>query len=169
MENYELRHFGIEDWQSYKKIRLEALFSTPEVFGSNYQKESAYSDEEWIALLENPKCAMFGLYDLGTLVGLTGVVLDRADESNAILIASFIQEAHRGKGLSGLFYRARIAWAAAQGCVRVTVSHRVGNEASKAANQSFNFRYSHSQEVLWPDGLKAEELIYVLNLSSFML
>lgn len=61
MENYELRHFGIEDWQSYKKIRLEALFSTPEVFGSNYQKESAYSDEEWIALLENPKCAMFGL------------------------------------------------------------------------------------------------------------
>jgi len=81
MENYELRHFGIEEWQSYKKIRLEALFSAPEVFGSNYQKEAAYRAEEWMALLGNPKCAMFGLYNDGTLIGLTGVVLDRADES----------------------------------------------------------------------------------------
>src|SRR5690242_15559041 len=98
MEKYELRRLEIGEWQEYKKIRLEALFSTPEVFGSNYQKEAGYSDAAWMALLDNPKCAMFGLYNQGTLVGLTGVVLDRADESNAILIASFIQESHRGQG-----------------------------------------------------------------------
>lgn len=51
MENYELRRLEIEDWLSFKKIRLDGLFFTPEVFGSNDQKEAAYSDEEWAALL----------------------------------------------------------------------------------------------------------------------
>ncbi len=164
MEKYELRRLEIGEWQEYKKIRLEALFSTPEVFGSNYQKEAGYSDAEWMAMLDNPKCAMFGLYNQGILVGLTGVVLDRADESNAILIASFIQESHRGQGLSRLFYEARIAWARVRGCGQITVSHRVGNDASKAANQSFHFKYTQSRDVVWPDGVEAEELIYVLHL-----
>ena len=164
LEKYELRRLEIGEWQQYKKIRLEALSSAPEVFGSNYQKEAAYSDAEWMALLGNPKCAIFGFYNQDLLIGLTGVVLDRADESNAILIASFIQEGHRGRGLSRLFYEARITWAREQGCLRITVSHRVGNEASRAANQSFNFAYTHSRDVVWPDGVKAEELIYVLNL-----
>lgn len=46
MEKYELRRLEIGEWQQYKKIRLEALSSAPEVFGSNYQKEAAYSDAE---------------------------------------------------------------------------------------------------------------------------
>lgn len=163
-ENYVLQQLDATQWQNYKKIRLEALRTKPGVFGSNYQKEAAYTQQEWVDLLDNQNCIMFGLYEQGNIVGITGAVLDRDDLSNAILIASFIQEPHRGKGLSKLFYQARIAWARQKQCVQITVSHRAGNESSKAANQAFNFSYSHAQEVEWPDGTTAAELIYVLKL-----
>ncbi|MDF2518420.1 MAG: hypothetical protein K0R59_3716 [Sphingobacterium sp.] len=163
-ENYVLRRLAPVQREDYKKIRLEALHTDPGVFGSNYQREAAYSQQDWVALLENENCAMFGLYDQDDIVGLTGVVMDRNDASNAILIASFVREPHRGKGLSKLFYRTRIAWAREKGCARITVSHRAGNESSKAANQAFNFTYTHSREVEWPDGTVAAELMYVLVL-----
>lgn len=163
-ENYVLRRLAPAQWQDYKKIRLEALHTDPGVFGSNYQREAAYSQQDWVALLENQNCAIFGLYDHEAIVGLTGVIVDRDDASNAILIASFVREPHRGKGLSRLFYLARIAWARKKGCAQITVSHRAGNEPSKAANQAFNFTYTHSREVEWPDGTVAAELMYVLVL-----
>ncbi|WP_418359559.1 GNAT family N-acetyltransferase [Sphingobacterium detergens] len=102
-ENYVLRRLAPAQWQDYKKIRLEALHTDPGVFGSNYQREAAYSQQDWVALLENQNCAIFGLYDHEAIVGLTGVVVDRDDASNAILIASFVREPHRGKGLSRLY------------------------------------------------------------------
>ncbi|MDM1296239.1 GNAT family N-acetyltransferase [Sphingobacterium sp. N143] len=162
--NYTLRRLETTAWADYKTIRLEALQTNPEFFGSNYKKESAYNDDDWISLLGNPACAIFGLYDQEVLIGMTGVILDRDDSSNAILIASFIKEPFRGNGLSKLFYEARITWARQKGCNRITVSHRDGNDASKAANQSFNFKYTHAQDVIWPDGVSAKEYMYVLFL-----
>lgn len=46
----------------------------------------------------------------------------------------------------------------------IMVSHRAGNESSKAANQKFGFKYLHANNVSWPDGEFADELVYVLDL-----
>lgn len=161
---YLLKRILPTDWEDYKTIRLEALHTNPDKFGSSYQKEVAYSDETWRTLLENESSAIFGLYYQGVLVGLTGVALYNGDHSKAILFSSFVKEEHRGKGLSKLFYAERIAWARGKGCVAILVSHRAGNEVSKAANQRFGFQYTHSEQVLWPDGVRDEELMYTLTL-----
>ncbi|MFD2555535.1 GNAT family N-acetyltransferase [Sphingobacterium tabacisoli] len=168
MENtetsYSLKRMLPSDWEDYKAIRLEALYTDPDKFGSNYQKEAAYSDSDWYSLLENKNRAIFGLYCQGILVGLTGVALYNGDYSKALLFSSFMKEEHRGKGLSKLFYEERIAWAKQNGCTAILVSHRAGNEISKAANQRFGFRYTHSELVVWPDGTQDEELMYTLML-----
>ncbi|WP_126973944.1 GNAT family N-acetyltransferase [Gynurincola endophyticus] len=143
---------------------MEALRTDPGMFGSNYLQEEQYDQQHWISLLENKSRAIFGLYNEQQLIGLTGVVLNKENASNAIFIASFIRPAYRGKGLSRLFYQARIDWARQQKCQSITVSHREGNTVSRAANQYFGFKYSHAENIDWPDGVQAKSLIYTLQL-----
>jgi len=163
-DKYTLRRLLPAQWEEYKSIRLEALKTNPEMFGSNYAKEVIYNQNDWLSFLENDSRAMFGLYHHGSLIGLSGVTLDKNDATTAVLFASFIQLSHRGKGLSKLFYQARIDWARQKKCGSVIVSHRAGNEFSKAANQRFGFKYTHAEEVSWPDGVRADELKYKLEL-----
>ncbi|MBL1408496.1 GNAT family N-acetyltransferase [Sphingobacterium faecale] len=161
---YDLIRLSADQWQAYKDIRLEALQAEPGKFGSNYAKESNYSDQEWSTLLENDNRAIFGLYHQSNLVGLTGVALFYGDHSKALLFSSYIKPEHRGKGVSTLFYEERMAWARQKNCRSILVSHRAGNEASKAANQRFGFVYTHSEKVTWPDGSTDDELMYSLDI-----
>lgn len=163
-DHYSLRRFLPADWAIYKIIRLEALKNDPAVFGSNYDKEFKYEDEEWRSILENPERAFFGLFHDNTLIGVTGVARKKDKEDEVILVASYIHRTHRGKGLSELFYKARLDWARNNGYKHVIVSHRISNEASKAANQKHGFRYTHSEKEIWPDGIEADQLYYVLDL-----
>lgn len=163
-DKYTLRRLLPSQWEDYKSIRLEALKTNPEMFGSNYAKEAAYSQNDWLFFLENNSRAMFALYHEKSLVGLSGVTLDKDDATTAVLFASFIKLLHRGNGLSKLFYQARIAWAREKECRLVIVSHRASNVRSKAANQGFGFKYTHAKAVEWPDGLREEELMYCLEL-----
>ncbi|MBB2148082.1 GNAT family N-acetyltransferase [Pedobacter gandavensis] len=162
--NYSLHRMLPTEWEAYKSIRLEALQTNPEMFGSNYQKEAAYSQNDWVAFLENDARAIFGLYDMESLIGLTGVAIKKEDATKAILFASFIKPLYRGKGLSKLFYEARIDWAKEKKCHIIVVSHRAGNEISRAANQRFGFKFLQAKKIAWPDGEFADELIYALQL-----
>ncbi len=164
MDEYTLQRLLPSQWEEYKAIRLEALKTNPEMFGSSYESEVVYSQHDWISLLEKETRAIFALYHTNSLVGLCGVALKKDEPSKAILFSSFIKMPHRGKGLSKLFYQARINWARQKNCSAIVVSHRVGNELSKAANQRFGFKYTHTKEVTWPDGALANELNYSLEL-----
>jgi GNAT superfamily N-acetyltransferase len=160
----ELRRFSPDDWQTYKSIRLEALRAEPQFFGASYAFESTLSDEDWKARLLNPLCAVWGLYDSDECIGLTGIMQDREDPTAAFMIASFMRSEYRRKGLSALYYKARIDWASEQGYKLVYVAHRRGNLVSRSANQKFGFTYSHSKDVLWPDGTTDQSLCYKLEL-----
>lgn len=165
-DNYSLQRMSPSEWREYKSIRLYALKTNPEMFGSNYAKEFLYNKNDWKSFLGHDSRAMFGLYHAKLLVGLSGITLKKDDATTAIMFASFIKLPHRGNGLSKLFYQARIDWARQKKCKSIIVSHRVGNTPSRAANQQFGFKYSHSEHVKWPDGVWAEELIYKLELNS---
>jgi RimJ/RimL family protein N-acetyltransferase len=163
-DNYILRRFLPEEWEAYRDIRLEALQISPEMFGSNYAKESQYTKEDWLGAVDNPHRAMFGLYLNKNIVGVTGVAFVKEDHSQAVLIASFICPEYRGKGLSKLFYEARLDWARDMGCNSIVVSHREDNNPSKGANQSFGFKYTHSDSREWSDGKNLSQLYYILEL-----
>lgn len=161
---YTLERMVPSQWELYKSIRLEALQTNPEVFASSYAKEMLYTQENWISFLADSTQAIFGLWKQGQIVGVTAVALHRDDPNKAILYATFIREEHRGRGLSRLFYEARIEWARSQGCAAVVVSHRQGNDASMAANQRHGFIYTHTEQTQWPDGRIDNELMYSLKL-----
>ncbi|MEJ7560567.1 MAG: GNAT family N-acetyltransferase [Pedobacter sp.] len=152
-------------WEAYKLIRLEALQTNPEMFGGKHYEEKLYHEDDWKSLLESDSRAMFGLYHAESLIGLSGVRLNTEDATTAVLFASFIKEQYRGKGLSKLFYEARIDWARQRSCKSIIVSHRHDNKLSKAANQRFGFKYTNTEVVSWGDGARANGLVYLLELN----
>lgn len=162
--DYSLQRFKPEDWRLLKAIRLEALKTTPAVYGSNYGLESGFEDEYWKNRLTDPNNAIWGLYFKGELIGATGFFRDEHNPARAKLTISFIQEKHRGKGLASLFYAARIDWARAVGCKQLIITHRKGNTASERAIRRNGFRHTHTEDRLWPDGTVEDHLFYVMDL-----
>lgn len=163
--DYILRQFEPNDWSVYKAIRLEALQKEPMFFGSSYERESAEADEQWKNYVSNPIMAFWGLYLGDNCIGLTGISEYWNQPDSLVLRGSYIQKEHRQKGLSSLFYQARLQWAAKQqGFKRIIVSHRASNEASKASNQKFGFKYTYTEDKKWPDGKVEGHVFYELPL-----
>ena len=164
---YSIRKLEEKDWSVFSEIRLRALQTDPSVFGSNHERESKVPESEWKSQLNNPDSAVFGVFDDDRPVGMTGVAVDRDDPSRktALLWGSWLEPDARGKGISKLFYEARIGWARQQpGVERIIVSHRESNVASKFANQKFGFVPTHVSDKVWNDGVAEKEFHYELIL-----
>ena len=164
-----IRKLDEDDWRIYKEIRLKALKSDPFVFGSNFETESKWSEAEWRSPLQKADVAIFTLFEKGDPIGITGVSVDRNDKSKqtGILWGSWLEPAARGKGLSKMFYEARINWAIGHSTIkRLIISHRASNLSSKFANQKFGFIPTHITEKLWNDNVRESEFHYELILDN---
>lgn len=160
-----LGRLTVDDWETLKAIRLEALEREPHFFGAKHSVEVMFTEEQWKArLTDDGTHAHWGLYDGDICVGITGIAQAYGDSTAGYLIASYIRNDYRRKGLSALYYRARIDWARSQGYKYLLISHRDDNHASKAANQKFRFVYTHSESKVWPDDSVADILVYRLDL-----
>ncbi len=162
---YSIRQFTMAEVEAYKRIRLEALATEPGMFGNSYAMEAALPQEDWINRISLPGNARFGLYYNNELIGLTAIIINAANPAEAYMTQSYIQKAHRGKGLSAMLYDARIAWARSNGVTVLTISHRKSNLASKAANQHYGFIYHHTESRTWPDGVTEDNICYTLNIA----
>jgi len=109
--SYTICQLFQEDVEIYKAMRLEALQLEAGVFGSSYTHEIAFTNEQWLARLKGENIACFGLFYQHELVGITGIVIDWDDKELAHMVQSYIRKAHRGCGLSRLYYDARLQWA----------------------------------------------------------
>lgn len=164
MQTFTIRRLLPSDVNLFRELRLEALRFEPGVYGSNYLKESQYTDDEWLNRLSNHDAAFYAVYHGDEPIGVTGVVVNWHDAEDALFIASYIRKSYRGKGLSRLFYEQRLAWAREMGLKTATVGHRESNLPSKQANQRFGFRFTHREPTNWPDGTSEDILYYKLML-----
>lgn len=154
-----------EEWQEFSKIRLKALQTDPKVFGSNYERESEFSEDDWRERLRSVEKAVFMLFDGETPIGMTGVAIDDNDPTGktALLWGSWLTPEYRGRGLSGLMYKARIDWAKNNPAIeKILVSHRASNLASKFANQRHGFKFTETHEKLWTDNVTEDDVCYEL-------
>lgn len=161
-----IRQLTENDWREFSQVRLKALKTDPNVFGSNYEKESKQTEAEWRDFLQSKDLAVFMIFDGDAPIGMTGVAVWREDETRktALLWGSWLEPRARGKGLSKLMYESRIEWAKAHPTVeRIIVSHRASNLASKYANQKHGFVFTRTNEKVWIDGVTEDEVCYELK------
>ncbi|MBL8543244.1 MAG: GNAT family N-acetyltransferase [Hyphomonadaceae bacterium] len=162
-----IRPLQEDDWAPFRALRLRALQSEPGVFATAYAEAAARPESQWRWTVSGADHQAFGLFDGAALIGITAIFRDSEDPSGAtaMLAMSFIEPAYRGRGLSQLFYDARLAWARAHGGFRrIVVSHRASNEASRRANQRHGFTLTGSAPRTWPDGVTEDEISYELLL-----
>lgn len=167
--NVSIRKLGEKDWLIFSEVRLRALKSDPQVFGSNFERESKFTEADWRSRLQSADSEIFMLFDGAKPVGITGVSVFDEDPSGqtAILWGSWLAPEYRRKGLSNLMYETRIEWAKSRPPInRIVVSHRASNTASKFANQKHGFVFTGTHEKIWTDGKTEDEVCYELRLDA---
>jgi RimJ/RimL family protein N-acetyltransferase len=167
--SFLIRQLTENDWRPLSEVRLKALRSDPLVFGSNYESESKFTEDEWRRRLQSNDSAIFMVFEDETPIGMTGVSVSREDSTNktAIFWGSWLEPEYRRRGLSKMMYRARIDWAKAHPTIeRIIVSHRASNVASKYANRKHGFVFTQTHEKIWTDGATEDEVCYELKLES---
>ncbi len=167
--NISIRQLNEDDWQIFSEIRLKALQTDPSVFGSNYDLESKFTEEEWRSRLRADDSAIFMLFSGETPIGMTGVSVWREDSTGktAIFWGSWLDRGFRRQGLSELMYRARLEWVKTRPLIeRIIVSYRASNVASKYANQKHGFVFTRTHEKTWTDGVTEDEVYYELKLKT---
>jgi GNAT superfamily N-acetyltransferase len=165
LNGISLRALVPADWQDFRAIRLDALRTARGNFSASLEKASSEPDAYWRKMLDGEGKRIFGLHDGDRLIGITGVFAEDGPEGRyAGLHMSFILPGYRGRGLSRLFYAARLAWAREAGLREAYVSHRDGNAASQAAILAHGFTPFRVDERDWPDGMTAKDFVYRLEL-----
>jgi RimJ/RimL family protein N-acetyltransferase len=167
MKSFTIRKLTEDDWLELSQIRLKALLSDPQVFGSNYEREKDTPEADWRKLLRSDENAIFLIYENEKPIGMTCISIDRDDETKktALMWGSWLAHEFRRRGLSELMYRTRIDWAKKQPTVeKITVSHRASNLSSKFANQKHGFKFTHTKEKIWTDSTTEDEVCYELQI-----
>jgi RimJ/RimL family protein N-acetyltransferase len=169
MDTIQIRPLRVSEWSAFKDFRLAALKSAPGMFATSFEEASARSPEAWQEVISGPSHQVFGLFDGARLIGITGVFGGRknSDDDTAFLVMSFIVPEYRRRGLSSMFYHARLDWT--RRCdkfKRILVAVRASNEASQRACRHFGFECIGRALRTWPDGTTEVELVYELQLKS---
>jgi RimJ/RimL family protein N-acetyltransferase len=166
MSSIRIRPLRASEWSAFKDFRLAALKSAPGMFATSFETASVRSPEEWQEIIAGPRHQVFGLFDGAALIGITGVFGGReaSNKEAAFLVMSFIMPEYRRRGLSSMFYQARLDWIRMRDeFKRVLAAVRASNDASQRACRNFGFACIGRSPRTWSDGTTEDEMVYELR------
>ncbi len=116
---FELRVLTTDDVPVYREIRLRALSSDPQAFGSTFERESSFLDETWAARLNGiqglPGVVHLAASETGASIGVAGVGFTPEEPTSAYLWGMWVAPEARGTGVSRALVAACIGWARSVG------------------------------------------------------
>lgn len=116
-----------DDWRTLRDVRLAALADAPYAYGSTLEREQTFDEAEWRRKFEQ---GLFAVADVdGKAVGLVGIYLPASDEP--MLIALWVDPAHRGRGASDALVTEVLRWAAEKNWSQVVLRVADGNDAAR--------------------------------------
>ncbi len=105
-QHAEIRELWPNDWEEYKRLRLEWLQDTPEAFGGSYEQENEREDREWIERLAKPDRKTMGVYVDDKLVAIMTIIQGlvfpdgTSDMDYNFLAGVYTDPLYRGTGTS---------------------------------------------------------------------
>ena len=103
MSGVEIRALAESDAKAFRAIRLDALATSPEAFGSSHEEEAAFPLETFRARIEMPEpSVIFGAFADDALVGMAGFLASEKRKQRHIgtLWGVFVRSAWRGNGIA---------------------------------------------------------------------
>lgn len=147
------------DGNSFRAIRLEALQTDGNYFGTSYEEEGKLTAEQW-----RQRCrtsvdhCIFGLFDDGKLVGVMEATKWAADKDGKTVLwgSAYLNREYRGQGLAAPLYEARLAWSKQHPDFDTAVFFiREGNKRSTEIHKKQGAEHTHDEPKRWADGTVA--------------
>lgn len=99
---------------AFRKVRLQALQDSPGAFGSTYEREAQFSDDEWNRRTANwngDRGIGYLAVENGTYCGIAGAMLDAQNSATAQLLSMWVAPEHRRTRIGEALVNAIYAWA----------------------------------------------------------
>lgn len=157
--NPEIRQLQEQDWTHWKEIRLEALKLYPEAFGSSYEEESLWTEENFKQNLV--KSDIFGAFIHHRLVGISGFALNHPQKlkHKGMLFTLYVKEENRGQGIADRLLETVISHARTR-VLQLHCSVNVENHKAFKLYQKRGFQIFGTE----PRALKVDEAFCDLHL-----
>ena len=155
-----VRRLTAEDIDILRKVRLDALRTDPDAFGSTFEREEGRPDEDWMGWLS--RSAMFVAEQASDPVGLVGGLVDDAQPDRAVLVSMWVAPRSRNRGIGRALVAAVVDWATQSGKGEVTLHVIEGNAAAIALYERCGFALTGDREQRDRD--QATELVMALSL-----
>lgn len=159
----EIRRTTLDDWLTWKEMRLTALRSAPTAYGETYATAAAGDDQYWQKWwrerAEDTAVRSIAFAD-GRPAGQVACVQWRGPDTVPMIIAMWVEPAFRGTGVADALVTDMLDWARANGFSQVELGVTEGNEAARKLYLRYGFEPTGRTEYLhsFPD-LQIEYLI----------
>jgi len=107
-----VREVTLDDWQVLREIRLAALKDTPWAFGSSYEREVAFTEEDWRGRILSRSVTFLGYLPEVSPAGIVGAVEE--DPGTAELVSMWVSPRARGRGIGETLITTVVDWAKAR-------------------------------------------------------
>jgi GNAT superfamily N-acetyltransferase len=171
MSEITVRALGVDEWEQYKTVRLDALQDSPDAFVASLDEEKGYDEDFWRLRMERSQ-RLLAEVD-GRTVGVASVGQSKADgeEENprvAELFGLWVAPDARGTGVATRLVQAGADTARSQG--RSHLAYWVGSDNGRAVAfaSGFGFRptdFRRPMRVRGGDDDGEEEIAMILPLA----
>lgn len=167
MDEVEIRPIRADEWRELRRLRLEALRTVPLAYGSTYEREAAFTDDDW-----QRRAVRSG--EAGDEITVVATVRDRwiamargsashDDPADAYLTAVYVDAAWRGRGIARGVSARVVDWARERRFARVLLHVADWNDAARRTYASLGFVATGATEPL-PHEPTVTELEMALDL-----
>jgi ribosomal protein S18 acetylase RimI-like enzyme len=164
----EIRTLSEDDAALYRELRLEALQTSPEAFGSSYEETVVRPLSATAERLRTPGSATFGAFEQDALIGVVTLVRDEGLKMGhrAHIYAMYVTSAARGRGVGRALMAEAIRRARAMtGIEQILLTVTSTNTPARALYEALGFvRYGREPRALKIDDRYFDEDMMILRL-----
>jgi RimJ/RimL family protein N-acetyltransferase len=156
---HTVRRLEPTEHELLRTMRLRMLSLEPDAFGSTFEREVAFSDDQWRGRLHADTGPTFVAYDdsgeaVGSVVGAT----DPSDNQAALLLAMWVEPHARATGAADELIGAVVRWAAAANHAAVHLHVTDGNIRAERVYQRNGFERTGRSQPRERDGVTEIEM-----------
>lgn len=138
MSEIEVRPLGVEEWETFRSVRLTALQESPDAFVASYAEEASEPEEFWRARMQR-SVRLLAERD-GRALGVASVGAAEDQPEAAQLFGLWVRPDARGSGVATALVRAGALTAAKAGKRHLLYWVGTDNGRAVAFASGFGFR-----------------------------
>jgi ribosomal protein S18 acetylase RimI-like enzyme len=150
-----IRPISQADLAAYRILRLEALQSHPEAFGTDYAEQAADPESAWVdrirGSIDGTMSRLFLAEAPDALAGMAGVYRDRGVkvQHSATLVSVYVRPPYRGRKIGDRLIQEVVQWCASVNVRKLRLAVATTNESAIRCYQRCGFSvYGQEPEVI---------------------